>query len=95
MSHESLVLQLSYLQNENAMLENKQRELNETIQSLLQSRENFISVYEVGIVFSMLTFSFISFEVKLDVASEWNDLIGNWNCLGITSFLSRIGNEYI
>lgn len=52
---------MSYLQNENAMLENKQRELNETIQSLLQSRENFISVYEVGIVFSMLTFSFISF----------------------------------
>ncbi|RVW82453.1 hypothetical protein CK203_049045 [Vitis vinifera] len=41
-----VILQMSYLQNDNALLENKQRELNGTIQNLLQSRENFVSVYE-------------------------------------------------
>ncbi|CBI32054.3 unnamed protein product, partial [Vitis vinifera] len=43
---EKLERKMSYLQNDNALLENKQRELNGTIQNLLQSRENFVSVYE-------------------------------------------------
>ena len=64
---------MSYLQNDNAMLENKQRELNGTIQSLLQSRKNFISVYEVGIFFFLLTTLFficLLIRVKLNVTSE-------------------------
>ncbi|KAL6350492.1 hypothetical protein AAG906_019139 [Vitis piasezkii] len=39
---EKLERKMSYLQNDNALLENKQRELNGTIQNLLQSRENFV-----------------------------------------------------
>ncbi|KAL5761908.1 hypothetical protein ACOSP7_018172 [Xanthoceras sorbifolium] len=37
---------VSYLQNDNALLENKQKELKETIHRLLQARENFLNVYE-------------------------------------------------
>ncbi|BFG16569.1 hypothetical protein CerSpe_028430 [Prunus speciosa] len=35
-----------YLQNDNSMLENKQKELKGTIQSLLQSRDTFVNAYE-------------------------------------------------
>lgn len=38
---------MSYLQNDNALLESRQKELQGTIQNLLQSRENFINAYEV------------------------------------------------
>lgn len=65
---------MSYLQNDNALLENKQRELNGTIQNLLQSRENFVSVYEVCIFCSILTTFFIIIclliPLKLNVTSE-------------------------
>ncbi|XP_058195199.1 uncharacterized protein LOC131311678 isoform X2 [Rhododendron vialii] len=37
---------VSYLENDNAMLENKQKELKGTIASLLQARESFVKVYE-------------------------------------------------
>ncbi|KAI8528448.1 hypothetical protein RHMOL_Rhmol12G0149100 [Rhododendron molle] len=37
---------VSYLENGNAMLENKQKELKGTIASLLQARESFVKVYE-------------------------------------------------
>ncbi|KAF7124067.1 hypothetical protein RHSIM_Rhsim12G0127800 [Rhododendron simsii] len=39
---------VSYLENDNAMLENKQKELKGTIASLLQARESFVKVYEFG-----------------------------------------------
>ncbi|XP_065860923.1 protein GRIP isoform X2 [Euphorbia lathyris] len=48
-SHESrlkLERSVSHLQNDNALLESRQRELQETIQNLLQSKENFINAYE-------------------------------------------------
>ncbi|XP_068639030.1 GRIP and coiled-coil domain-containing protein C27D7.02c isoform X3 [Aristolochia californica] len=43
---ESCWLQVKCLQQENTMLEMKQRELRETINSLLQSRETFINSHE-------------------------------------------------
>ncbi|XP_041013695.1 myosin-7 isoform X1 [Juglans microcarpa x Juglans regia] len=43
---QKLERQVSYLQNDNTLLENKQKELKGTIQSLLQSREVFINAYE-------------------------------------------------
>ncbi|KAE9454032.1 hypothetical protein C3L33_14064, partial [Rhododendron williamsianum] len=39
-------LGVSYVENDNAMLENKQKELKGTIASLLQARESFVKVYE-------------------------------------------------
>ncbi len=42
-----LLLQVNYLQNDNALLENKQKELKGTIQILLQSKESFVNAYEV------------------------------------------------
>ncbi|KAH7858990.1 hypothetical protein Vadar_030187 [Vaccinium darrowii] len=39
-------LRVTHLQNDNAMLENKQKELKGTITSLLQARESFVKVYE-------------------------------------------------
>ncbi|KAK0573263.1 hypothetical protein LWI29_005262 [Acer saccharum] len=44
--NEARHLKVSYLQNDNALLENKQKELKETIHRLLQARENFINAYE-------------------------------------------------
>ena len=38
---------MNCLQEDNALLEHKQKELKETIQSLLQSRESFVNAYEV------------------------------------------------
>ncbi|TXG56420.1 hypothetical protein EZV62_017733 [Acer yangbiense] len=43
---QKLERKVSYLQNDNALLENKQKELKETIHRLLQARENFINAYE-------------------------------------------------
>lgn len=40
-------LQVNYLQNENNLLENKQKELKETIQNLIQSKECFMNAHEV------------------------------------------------
>lgn len=40
--------QVNCLQDDNALLENKQKELKGTIQSLLQSRESFVNAYEVS-----------------------------------------------
>lgn len=42
-----LFLQVSYLQSDNSMLENRQKELKGTIHNLLQSRENFVNAYQV------------------------------------------------
>lgn len=41
------MLQIGHLHDENLLLENKQKELNATIQSLVQSRDDFIHAYEV------------------------------------------------
>jgi hypothetical protein len=38
---------VNYVQNDYVMLENKLKELKETLNSLLQSRENFVVAYEV------------------------------------------------
>jgi hypothetical protein len=38
---------VNYVQNDNVMVENKLKELKETLNSLLQSRENFVVAYEV------------------------------------------------
>lgn len=38
---------MSYLQDDNALLEIKHKELNDTVQSLLQSREQFVNAYQV------------------------------------------------
>ncbi|XP_065637428.1 uncharacterized protein LOC112012079 [Quercus suber] len=43
---QKLERKVSYLQNDNAFLENKQKELKGTIQSLLQSKESFVNAYE-------------------------------------------------
>ncbi|KAF3948691.1 hypothetical protein ACB098_03G159700 [Castanea mollissima] len=43
---QKLERKVSYLQNDNALLENKQKELKGTIQSLLQSKESFVNAYE-------------------------------------------------
>lgn len=43
----SLLLQVIRLENDNALLENKQKELKGTINNLLQSREYFVNAYEV------------------------------------------------
>ncbi|KAF6153026.1 hypothetical protein GIB67_004245 [Kingdonia uniflora] len=40
------ILQVQYLENDNLLLENKQKELKGTIDSMLQSRESFLSLYE-------------------------------------------------
>ncbi|XP_031277663.1 227 kDa spindle- and centromere-associated protein [Pistacia vera] len=45
-SRQKLDRQVSFLQNDNALLENKQKELKETINRLLQSRESFLNAYE-------------------------------------------------
>ncbi|KAJ0095123.1 hypothetical protein Patl1_16290 [Pistacia atlantica] len=45
-SRQKLDRQVSFLQNDNALLENKQKELKETINRLLQSRECFLNAYE-------------------------------------------------
>lgn len=42
-----MILQMSHLQDENALLETKQKELQATIQNLVQSRDEFLHVYEV------------------------------------------------
>lgn len=41
-----LETQVQYLQNENVLLDNKQKELKATIDCLLQSRDSFLSLYE-------------------------------------------------
>eukprot|EP00257_Ricinus_communis_P005699 XP_002520175.2 kinesin-like protein KIF15 [Ricinus communis] len=43
---QKLERKVSYLQNDNSLLENRQKELQGTIQNLLQSRESFINAYE-------------------------------------------------
>lgn len=43
---QKLEREVRYLQNDNSMLENKQKELKGTIQSLLQSRDTFVNAYE-------------------------------------------------
>lgn len=43
----SMLLQVIRLENDNALLENKQKELKGTINNLLQSREYFVNAYEV------------------------------------------------
>ncbi|KAJ4851216.1 hypothetical protein Tsubulata_032768 [Turnera subulata] len=45
-SRHKLERKVNYLQNDNALLENKQKELKGTIQSLLQSRETFVDAYQ-------------------------------------------------
>ncbi|KAA8533057.1 hypothetical protein F0562_033410 [Nyssa sinensis] len=45
---QKLETKVTYLQSDNVLLENKQKELKGTINRLLQSREDFIKVYEVS-----------------------------------------------
>lgn len=48
---ENFVVQVSCLVTENDLLENKHRELKETITNLLQSKEEFVKIYEVFVEF--------------------------------------------
>lgn len=41
------LVKVSYLQNDNSLLENKQKELKAMIHSLLQTKETFVNAYEV------------------------------------------------
>lgn len=50
-----LLLQVSYLQNDNALLENKQKEVKGTINGLLQSRDDLISAYQVHHICMIIT----------------------------------------
>ncbi|PRQ41271.1 hypothetical protein RchiOBHm_Chr4g0445111 [Rosa chinensis] len=43
---QKLQREVSYLQDDNSLLENKQKELKATIHSLLQSKETFVNAYE-------------------------------------------------
>nr|XP_011463414.1 PREDICTED: sarcolemmal membrane-associated protein isoform X2 [Fragaria vesca subsp. vesca] len=43
---QKLQREVSYLQNDNSLLENKQKELKATIHSLLQTKETFVNAYE-------------------------------------------------
>ncbi|CAN6727287.1 unnamed protein product [Malus baccata var. baccata] len=43
---QKLEREVSYLQSDNSMLENRQKELKGTIHNLLQSRENFVNAYQ-------------------------------------------------
>nr|KJB61201.1 hypothetical protein B456_009G346400 [Gossypium raimondii]KJB61203.1 hypothetical protein B456_009G346400 [Gossypium raimondii] len=45
-SQQKLERKVSYLQNDNALLENKQKEFQGIIQSLLQSKDSFINAYQ-------------------------------------------------
>ncbi|OMO55017.1 hypothetical protein COLO4_36239 [Corchorus olitorius] len=45
-SQQKLERKVNYLQNDNVLLENKQKELQGTIQSLLQSKESFVNAYQ-------------------------------------------------
>ncbi|KAF5201779.1 RUN/FYVE domain protein [Thalictrum thalictroides] len=45
-SQSKLETKVKYLENDNFLLENKQKELKRTIESLLQSRETFMSFYQ-------------------------------------------------
>ncbi|XP_057542338.1 uncharacterized protein LOC130820823 isoform X2 [Amaranthus tricolor] len=45
-AREKLERTVSYLQNDNALLEIKQKDLNATVQNLLQSREQFVNAYQ-------------------------------------------------
>ncbi|KAG6764743.1 hypothetical protein POTOM_032229 [Populus tomentosa] len=44
--HQKLQRKVSYLQNDNALLEDKHKDLKGTIQSLLQSKESFVNSYQ-------------------------------------------------
>ncbi|KAG6766409.1 hypothetical protein POTOM_030491 [Populus tomentosa] len=44
--HQKLQRKVSYLQNDNALLEGKHKDLKGTIQSLLQSKESFVNSYQ-------------------------------------------------
>ncbi|KAL9364020.1 hypothetical protein Peur_041893 [Populus x canadensis] len=44
--HQKLLRKVSYLQNDNALLEDKHKDLKGTIQSLLQSKESFVNSYQ-------------------------------------------------
>lgn len=44
-------MQVNYLENDNVLLENKQKELKGTLNNLLQSRESFVHAYEVILLF--------------------------------------------
>ncbi|KAF7809220.1 shootin-1 isoform X1 [Senna tora] len=59
---------VNYLQNDNALLENKQKELKDTIYSLLQSKESFVHAYEETT--SELRHSIETKDRKLSVLSE-------------------------
>ncbi|KAH9606861.1 hypothetical protein KSS87_020269 [Heliosperma pusillum] len=43
---QKLERKVSYLQNDNTLLENKQKELNSSIQALLHSKEHFVNAYQ-------------------------------------------------
>ncbi|KAH9625013.1 hypothetical protein KSS87_008081 [Heliosperma pusillum] len=54
-----LLWYVSYLPNDNALLENKQKELDNTIQALLQSKEHVINAYQDELISSLIDFFLI------------------------------------
>lgn len=85
-------VQVSYLQNDNNLLENKQKELKGTIQSLLQSREIFINAYEVCVFLSSLSrlrnieYTFIDYHL-VEETMKMGRLVEQWHG---TNFQAKI-----
>ncbi|GLT41590.1 hypothetical protein SLA2020_156420 [Shorea laevis] len=65
---EKLERKVSYLQNENALLENKQKEMKGTINGLLQSRDELINAYQESAY--KMKFSIEAKDRKLTVPAE-------------------------
>jgi len=69
-------MQVNYLENDNVLLENKQKELKGTLNNLLQSRESFVHAYEVILLFvigafvAFYTHTYI-YKLELFNAGEW------------------------
>ncbi|KAG4936522.1 hypothetical protein JHK85_051441 [Glycine max] len=69
-----------YLENDNVLLENKQKELKGTLNNLLQSRQNFVNAYEV--VLDLDETLVCAFETSSLPAALWTQAIeGGLNCL--------------
>lgn len=81
----SLCWQLNYLHNDNELLDIKQKELQGTINRLLQSKENFVKVYEVRILIGTMKHIFYHF-----YNFWWHSWSSNWVSGGSRLVLERL-----
>ncbi|XP_074381144.1 uncharacterized protein LOC141722521 [Apium graveolens] len=80
---QKLETKLNYLQNDNELLDNKQKELQGTINRLLQSKESFVKVYEDS-----------TFEMKQAITQKDNTISGLTEEIRLhTSLFSSIEKE--